>query len=197
MGEIEDVLQRAIKALNRASIRYVVVGGLAAILRGSPRTTSDIDVIIHYDPRNRDKLIESFRSEGFDVMESQMSAAFKEGSNFSIFAQNSIIRIDMKAARKPDEYEVLQQAVEMRFKENRLLMASIEQILYGKVLYLGDISDLSDGELLDFNDARDFVNVFRTASTVNMEWLTKKVEAVGLSKTLQRLLAKVKDLSIK
>ena len=120
--------------------------------------------------------------------------AFKENFNTSIFAPDSVIRIDLKVATNEDEMEVLHTSEEKRFQDLVFKIASIEQILYGKILYLGDISDLGDGELLDFNDAKDFVNVYHHAPSVNVEWLKEKARKKGLSLTLNRLLAKVKDV---
>ena len=46
MAELESLLLRTIKMLNKYEVDYVIVGGLAAIINGSSRTTSDIDLII-------------------------------------------------------------------------------------------------------------------------------------------------------
>ncbi len=43
-------------ALNEASVDYVVVGGLAANLRGSQRVTKDIDIVYSTEPTNLRKL---------------------------------------------------------------------------------------------------------------------------------------------
>lgn len=48
MSDLADVLA----ALNRERARYLLVGGLASVLHGVPRTTTDIDVALDPDPRN-------------------------------------------------------------------------------------------------------------------------------------------------
>jgi predicted nucleotidyltransferase len=48
VGEIESILD----ALNRASVRYLVVGGVAVVLHGYLRTTADLDLIIQLDRDN-------------------------------------------------------------------------------------------------------------------------------------------------
>ena len=48
IGEIEAVLD----ALNRAQVRYLVVGGVAVVLHGYLRTTADLDLVIHLAPDN-------------------------------------------------------------------------------------------------------------------------------------------------
>jgi hypothetical protein len=41
-----------IDALNKAGVRYVVVGGVATVLHGHPRTTADVDIVIALDTAN-------------------------------------------------------------------------------------------------------------------------------------------------
>lgn len=48
VGEIEEVLN----ALNRARVRYLVVGGVAVVLHGHLRTTADLDLIIQLEREN-------------------------------------------------------------------------------------------------------------------------------------------------
>ena len=43
-------------ALNEAGVDYVVVGGFAAMVRGSDRVTKDLDVVYHTQSRNLEKL---------------------------------------------------------------------------------------------------------------------------------------------
>jgi hypothetical protein len=45
-----------IGALQAAGVRYVLVGGFAATVLGSPRTTVDLDVVYARDPDNLDRL---------------------------------------------------------------------------------------------------------------------------------------------
>lgn len=48
VGEIEAVLD----ALNRANVRYLVVGGVAVVLHGYLRTTADLDLVIQLEREN-------------------------------------------------------------------------------------------------------------------------------------------------
>lgn len=48
MTEIERVL----RALETAGVRYLVVGGVAVVLHGHPRFTADLDLAIALDPAN-------------------------------------------------------------------------------------------------------------------------------------------------
>ncbi len=47
------------EALNRAGVRYVVVGGVAVVLHGHPRLTADLDLAIDLSPAEARKAIEA------------------------------------------------------------------------------------------------------------------------------------------
>jgi len=192
MAEFLDILTRLIQALKKAELRYVIVGGLAAIIRGRPRTTMDIDLIIEENLVKAKIFLNHLKKNNFDVMDDQILMAFNEKTNATIFDKNSVIRLDLKIAYKKDEQEVLAQAQHLIFKGVELEIASIEQILYGKILYLGDISEVSRSDLLNFNDVLDFIAVFKRSSNIDMEWLKTKVTKKNLIETLERLLKLIK-----
>lgn len=56
-GEIEGVLD----ALNRARVRYLVVGGVAVVLHGHLRTTADLDLVVQLE---RDNVLRALRALG-------------------------------------------------------------------------------------------------------------------------------------
>lgn len=61
---IEDHL-KLYKSLNRNRVRYLVIGGIAAIIYGVPRTTLDVDIIIEPDLKNAERLLGALKSAGF------------------------------------------------------------------------------------------------------------------------------------
>jgi hypothetical protein len=55
-GKAELDVERLLGCLTRHGVEYVVVGGIAAVLWGSPRNTFDLDVCPASDPGNLDAL---------------------------------------------------------------------------------------------------------------------------------------------
>jgi hypothetical protein len=47
--------------LDRRAVRYVLIGGLAAVLHGSPLTTADVDVCPEESPDNLERLAAALR----------------------------------------------------------------------------------------------------------------------------------------
>ena len=59
---IEFAPERIFDALNSAGVRYVVIGGIAATLHGSPLRTGDADVCPARNPENLARLAEALRA---------------------------------------------------------------------------------------------------------------------------------------
>ncbi|HMF29982.1 MAG TPA: hypothetical protein VKK79_01105 [Candidatus Lokiarchaeia archaeon] len=188
MAEFKNLVKRVAVILSKMELPYVIVGGYAAILRGVPRTTTGLDLIIANVPSKISLFLDELKNNQFEVLDNQIQMAFAEGANASIYDSESALRIDLKIARKSDELEVLNSAVEEVYEEITLRVAPAEEILYGKLLYLGDISDIQDAELLEYSDIRDFVYIFHRQSELDINWLTSKAKERELDLTLQRLI---------
>jgi predicted nucleotidyltransferase len=57
--------ERVFRLLNDHDIRYVIVGGIAVVLHGSPRLTADLDIIIDLEPAPARTAIEVLHRAGF------------------------------------------------------------------------------------------------------------------------------------
>ena len=51
-------------SLERHEVRYVVIGGIAAVLHGVPRATFDLDILIEATPDNAERLLDAFLEAG-------------------------------------------------------------------------------------------------------------------------------------
>ena len=54
----EELLSRIATALDRAGIRYMIIGGQAVLLYGEPRLTRDIDLTLGIGPDEIVRLLE-------------------------------------------------------------------------------------------------------------------------------------------
>lgn len=55
------------RALNDEGVRYVVIGGLAAVLHGSPLPTKDIDIVPERSASNLDRLARALEGIGAEL----------------------------------------------------------------------------------------------------------------------------------
>ena len=52
------------RCLNARDVRYLVIGGIAAIVHGVPRMTFDLDILIEATPHNAQRLLDAFLDAG-------------------------------------------------------------------------------------------------------------------------------------
>ena len=58
-------LQDVFKSFQRHEVRYVVLGGVASVLYGVPRTTFDLDILIEATTENAERLLAALIDAGF------------------------------------------------------------------------------------------------------------------------------------
>ena len=57
MSVAETRFDQILELLNRGGIRFIVIGGIAAIAHGNARATYDVDVVYSRDPENLKRLV--------------------------------------------------------------------------------------------------------------------------------------------
>lgn len=67
-----------ISQLERAKIRYVIVGGLAVVLQGHPRLTMDLDIVVDLEPDNARQAMEALNAAGFRPVAPVDATAFSD-----------------------------------------------------------------------------------------------------------------------
>ncbi|MCX7011950.1 MAG: hypothetical protein NTW86_05180 [Candidatus Sumerlaeota bacterium] len=60
-----DQLKPVFASFERHKVRYLVIGGVAAVLHGVPRLTLDLDILIDPTEDNAARLLEALREAGF------------------------------------------------------------------------------------------------------------------------------------
>lgn len=68
-SEFDAFCRFAFTFLEERKTRYLVVGGLAVVAVGEPRTTADADAIVFVDPTEAEALIRDAARAGFEVRE--------------------------------------------------------------------------------------------------------------------------------
>lgn len=58
---------RIFHLLNAAEVRFVLVGGLAAVLHGVDRLTADIDLVVDLAPEQAGKAVQALSQAGFEA----------------------------------------------------------------------------------------------------------------------------------
>lgn len=95
---MEKELIKIIKTLNKQKIKYLLIGGFAAVLYGVPRSTFDIDIAISLDSKNIGETITLLSSLGFTQIPEEESHIKQE---HGIALTNGKVEVDLMFIEQP------------------------------------------------------------------------------------------------
>jgi predicted nucleotidyltransferase len=148
------------KLLNEAQVRYVVVGGIATILHGYVRVTTDVDLVIDLHAEEAQKAVRALTAHGFkpqapvdpmqfaDAAQRERWVTEKHMEVFSLTNPGMPgITVDL-FARYPIPFENLwARSVSMNVGEVEVRVCSIDDLIEMK-RKAGRLKDLADIEQL-------------------------------------------------
>jgi len=148
------------KSLNEANVQYIVVGGIATILHGYVRATSDIDLVVDLQVEEAVKVISVLTNAGYKPKVPVQAIEFADASKreqwikekgmqvFSMYQpENPLLTIDL-FVKQPLPYEELNdRVVIMELDGIKVRVCSIDDLITMKKL-AGRDKDLADIEQL-------------------------------------------------
>lgn len=144
----------ALAALADQDVRFVLIGGLAARLHGSPSVTEDTDVCYARDHTNLERLAEALRALDArlrgapdDVTFTLDAAALEAGDHFTFATTAGALDIFGRPAGTTGYDSMAANAVEMTFDRMSVLVASIDDLMQMKAA-AGRPKDLVELEIL-------------------------------------------------
>jgi hypothetical protein len=140
---MDDILKGVCGFLNKEGINYVIVGGLAVIFHGIPRTTMDADIILHIEEKKMSKFVEFLKENGFFASLEDMKTAFKEKTHYTVEDRESMLRLDIKGVYNELDRWTLNRKIDFAHKGVKIYLASPEDIIANKLVY-GSEQDLQD-----------------------------------------------------
>jgi hypothetical protein len=96
------------RALARAGVPYMVIGGLAVLVRGVPRLTRDVDVVVGCPPAEVGRLVRALRPEFEPLVEDP--EAFAADTMVVPVAGVDGTRVDIILAGLPFEHDAIARA---------------------------------------------------------------------------------------
>lgn len=169
MRKIEEILTLVCNFLNESSIEYVIVGGMAVLFYGSPRTTMDIDYIIQLKDRDIPGLVKFFQDNGFFADEYDMRAAFEEKSHCTVEDKETMFRLDIKGVYSEMEERALRNKKKTELDGTVIYIASPEDTIANKLLFSRE------------QDFKDALGIYvRQQDNLDMEYLTYICKKIGV-----------------
>lgn len=67
--EVQSDFKELLALFNAQKVDYIIVGAYALASYGSPRYTGDIDILVHPDPENAERILRALNQFGFGSLE--------------------------------------------------------------------------------------------------------------------------------
>jgi hypothetical protein len=135
--EQAEVFRFTIDALERLGITYFVVGSVASMAYGEPRSTMDIDIVIEPTPAQLDQLCDAFPDSDFYVSKDAARSSMRQRTQFNVIHPDSGNKIDFIFA-SGDQWSREQISGRRRLRllpDKEGFAAGPEHIIIGKLLY--------------------------------------------------------------
>lgn len=145
-------LQAVFASLKKHDVKYVIIGGIAAVLHGVPRATFDLDILIEASPENAQRLLDAF-------LDARMGTAAlitaSELLTYEITVFNDWVRIDVQTSTPGLAFEkAWRDRVSMEYQGQTFYVVSREDLVASKRAAGRDV-DLEDVRLLELGDEEE------------------------------------------
>ena len=136
-------------SFERHDVRYLVIGGIAAVLHGVPRATFDVDILIESSPENAASLLAALEETGLGT--ARLTNAQEILANeITIFEDR--VRIDVQTSTPGIEFEdAWRRKDTMTFQSQGFFGVCLEDLIAskkaaGRPVDLEDVRLLTQGE---------------------------------------------------
>jgi hypothetical protein len=142
-------LQGVYSSLNKHKVKYLTIGGIAAILYGVPRATFDLDILIEPTEENAQRLLEALIDAGFGTA-TLTSAQEILAHEITIFQDR--VRVDVQTSTPGIEFEAAWNRREsMQYGQEPFFVVSREDLILSKQA-AGRARDIEDVRVLTLDD---------------------------------------------
>lgn len=140
----EALLSKIAQSLGGAGLPYMIIGGQAVLLYGTPRLTRDIDITLGVSVDELGSVLKAVKDMGLDVVPQDVRPFVEK--TFVLPARESTtgIRVDFIFSFTPYERQAIARANPVFFGETAVMFASVEDVLIHKI-FAGRPRDLEDG----------------------------------------------------
>lgn len=144
-----DRYRDVLRCLNSHEVRYLVIGGIAAVIHGVPRMTFDLDILIEATLDNARRLLDAFLEAGLGTA-ALTTAESLLGTEITVFKDR--VRIDVQTSTPGINFaDAWPRRIDIEHAGQVVHLASRQDIIASK-LAAGRPVDLEDVRLLRLAD---------------------------------------------
>lgn len=139
-------------SFQKYKVRYLVIGGIAAVLHGVPRATFDLDILIEASSDNAQRLLDAFIEANFATA-TLITADELLAHEITIFRDR--VRLDVQTSTPGIKFEeAWKKKVAMAYQGQEFYVASKEDLIASKRA-AGRAIDLEDVRMLEIDSEND------------------------------------------
>jgi site-specific DNA-adenine methylase len=165
-------------ALNNCAVDYLMVGGVAAVYYGRPRTTSDCDIVLSMEEAQIKDFANCLKKHEFSIREYDVIEGFKDKSHFNAYYKDSPYRADFSWKNTSLDEHGFERAKKVKLFGTLVKMEAPEDIIIAKLVY-GSPQDLEDAKA-----------IFLAQKNMDKGYIEKRAQEEGVNEKLQALLNK-------
>lgn len=139
----EKIIIRVAKALKKHKIPYMIIGGQAVLLYGTPRLTRDIDITVGVSIDKLDSIIDVTRSARLKIIPDNPEDFTRKTFVLPANDAKTGIRVDLIFSFTPYERQAIERAKTVVMAGGEVKFATIEDIIIHKI-FSGRARDLED-----------------------------------------------------
>jgi hypothetical protein len=139
----QTLLAKLARALDSASIPYMVIGGQAVLLYGEPRLTRDIDVTLGVDSSAFARVLALGSSIGLSPSVRDVEQFVQRTNVLPLSSESTGIRVDLIFSSTPYEAQAIGRATSIPVLDTPVRFATAEDLIIHK-LVAGRPRDLED-----------------------------------------------------
>lgn len=175
MRSFKKMIMDFIGVLEKTKIDYAIIGGVAVSTWGTPRTTSDLDIIIVLQSKDMDELHKNLKEAGFSIDIQDIRNAIEEKIYFTIFDEYSEYHIDSKGVYNKFDALTIKNKLKIAYEGIALCIASPEDAIAHKLLFGGH------------QDIKDVETILLRQHKVDMDYLTELCGSMGILNELETI----------
>jgi len=176
----EGAIRRALEALQRAGVPYMLTGSFASSFHGAPRTTQDIDIVIAPTLGSLQRLVSEFPEDQYYVSREAALQAYGSESLFNVIDLESGWKIDFIVRKsRPFSVEEFTRRREAEVLGTNVTIASAEDVILSKLEW----AKMAGSE----RQITDVAGILRTqGADVDLEYVERWVAVLGVQSEWQR-----------
>jgi len=147
-----NLLKGVFASFQKHDVKYLVIGGVAAVVHGVPRATFDLDILIEATQENAQHLLDALVAVNFGTA-TMISAKELVAHEITIFQDR--VRIDVQTSTPGIDFKSAWERREtMQYQEQSFYVVSRQDLIASKRA-AGRSVDLEDVRLLTLDDSEE------------------------------------------